>query len=240
MFDYIINFFYIVLYQPLFNCLVIFYNYLPVRDFGLAIIFLTIVIRAILWPLSVKALNSQKNLQKLQPQIQELQKKYKNDKEKQAKETLALYKKEKINPFSGLFLAIIQLPILIALYKVFWEGLNPKELMGLYSFVSNPGQINPLFLQTINLSKANIILAVLAGLTQYFQTKMLTPSSQTAGKAKGADFSQIMQKQMLYFFPVFTVIILMTLPSALGLYWTVSGLFSIVQQYIILGKANQK
>ena len=211
---------------------------MPGHDFGIAIIFLTLIIRFILYPLSVKAVNSQKNLQKLQPKIQEIQKKYKDDKEKQAKEMLALYKTEKINPFSGLLLAIIQLPILIALYQVFWNGLKPAELAGLYAFVSNPGQINALFLNIIDLSKPNLVFAVLAGLTQYFQTKMLLPKNAGKNQNKGQDFSQVMQKQMTYFFPVFTVIILLGLPSALGLYWTISGLFSIIQQYFILKKNN--
>jgi YidC/Oxa1 family membrane protein insertase len=240
MFESLIKFFYIVLYQPLFNLLVILYNYIPGHDFGIAIIFLTLIIRLILFPLSIKAVNSQRGLQKLQPKMQEVQKKYKDDKEKQAKEILALYKKEKINPFSGLLLALIQLPILIALYRVFWGGLNPKELAGLYSFVANPGHINSLFLNTINLSKPNIIFAILAGLTQYFQTKMLLPQNNSikVRQNKEADFSQVMQKQMTYFLPIFTVIILINLPSALGLYWTISGLFSIVQQYLIFRKAE--
>jgi YidC/Oxa1 family membrane protein insertase len=238
MFESIINFFYIILYQPLFNGLVLLYNYVPGHDFGIAIIFLTIIIRLILFPISVKAVNSQRSLQKLQPIMQEIQKKYKDDKEKQAKEILALYKKEKINPFSGLLLALIQLPILIALYKVFWEGLNPKELGALYAFVSNPGLINPLFIHLVNLSKPNLILAILAGITQYWQTKMLMPKPNigSSNKKKEPDFSQLMQKQMLYFLPVFTVIILISLPSALGLYWTISGLFSIIQQYLIFKK----
>jgi YidC/Oxa1 family membrane protein insertase len=236
MFDSLINFFYIILYQPLFNALVLLYNYIPGHDFGIAIVFLTLVIRFILFPISIKAINSQKGLQKLQPKIQELQKKYKDDKEKQAKEILELYKSEKINPFSGLLLALIQLPILIALYQVFWNGLNPKELMALYSFVANPGQINALFVHLIDLSKPNLILAILAGLTQYFQTKMVLPKNGPTAEKKGngPDFSQVMQKQMVYFLPVFTVIILVSLPSALGLYWTVSGLFSVVQQYFVL------
>ncbi len=241
MFESIINFFYIILYQPLFNSLVALYNYIPGHDFGIAIIFLTIIIRIILFPISVKSVNSQRGLQKLQPKIQEVQKKYKDDKEKQAKEILALYKSEKINPFSGLLLALIQLPILLALYRVFWNGLNPKELATLYSFISNPKHINALFLHIIDLSKPNLILAILAGLTQYFQTKMLLPKNtpSTGGQNKEADFSQAMQKQMVYFLPIFTVIILINLPSALGLYWTISGLFSIIQQYLIFKKDNK-
>lgn len=235
MFNSLASFFYTILYQPLFNLLVLFYNYIPGHDFGLAIICLTILIRLLLYPTSVKAVKSQKSLQKLQPQIQEIQKKYKDDKEKQARETLDLYKKEKINPFSGLFLALIQLPILIALYQVFWEGLNPKKLVTLYSFVFNPGQINSLFFNLVDLAKPNIIFAILAGLMQFFQTKMLLPKDSNS-QNKGGELSQMMQKQMVYFFPVFTVIILLSLPSALGLYWIISGLFTIGQQYIILRK----
>ena len=238
MFESIANFFYIILYQPLFNSLVFLYNYIPGHDFGIAIIFLTLIIRIILYPTSVKAVVSQRGLQKIQPKIIELQKKYKDDKEKQAKEIFNLYKIEKINPFSGLLLALIQLPILIALYRVFWGGLNPKSLTALYGFVINPHQINPLFLNIINLSKPNMVFAVLAGLTQYFQTKMLIPQGITSsdGKNSGSDMAQAMQKQMTYFLPIFTVIILLNLPSALGLYWTVSGLFSIVQQYFVFKK----
>ena len=136
---------------------------------------------------------------------------------------------------------LIQLPILIALYRVFWSGLNPKELLTLYSFVANPVHINPLFIHIVNLSEPNMILAVLAGLTQYFQTKMMLPKkSPIAGdQGKQADFANMMQKQMTYFMPVFTVIILVSLPSALGLYWTISGLFSIVQQYLIVNYHNK-
>lgn len=241
MFESLINLFYVVLYQPLFNSLVLLYNYIPGHDFGIAIIVLTLMIKILLYPTSVKAVNSQRGLQKLQPQIQEIQKKYKDDKEKLAKETLALYKKERINPFSGLFLALIQVPILLALYSVFWKGLDPKELVVLYDFVANPGYINALFLHVIDLSKSNLILAVLAGLTQYFQTKMLLPRSivNSNKQKKEADFSVIMQKQMVYFSPVFTIIILISLPSALGLYWTTSSLFSIVQQYLIIKKSDK-
>ena len=237
MFELLIKFFDVTLFQPLFNSLVLLYNYLPGHDFGIAIIFLTIIIRVILYPVSVKALNSQKTLQALQPKMQEIQKKHKGNKEQLAKETLELYRREKINPFSGLFLAIIQLPILIALYTVFWKGLNPEELANLYSFVSNPGQINAVFLGIVDLSKANFILAVLAGIFQFFQTKMLMPKNNP-GQGKASDMSQMMQKQMVYFFPFLTVFILMSLPSAIGLYWIVSGVFSIIQQYFILKKTT--
>jgi len=232
MFAFLVTIFDVLLYYPLFNALVLIYNYLPGHDFGLAIILLTVVIRCIIYPISVKALNSQKNIQRLQPQLQQIQKQYKDDKEKQAKETLELYKKEKINPFSGLFLALLQLPILIALYNVFWKGLKPESLNNLYSFVVNPIQINAMFFGVVDLSKPNIIFAIVAGIMQFFQTKMLLPGTQK-NQPKQSDMASMMQKQMLYFFPLITVVILFNLPSALGLYWIVSGIFSIVQQHFI-------
>ena len=214
-----------------------FYNFIPGHDFGIAIILLTLIIKVLLYPLSLKSVESQRVMQKLQPKIQEIQKKYKNDKETQAKEMMNLYKTEKINPFSGLFLAFIQLPILIALYSVFWNGLKPEQLTNLYGFVSSPGQINAVFLGIIDLSKSNIVLAILAGITQYFQTKMLLPKKDN-NPAGGNDFSKMMQVQMTYFLPIFTIIILFNLPSALGLYWIVGGLFATIQQYLILKKIS--
>lgn len=241
MFGFLANLYHVLLYQPMFNSLVALYDYLPGHDFGIAIIFLTITIRFILYPLSVKSVNSQRGLQKLQPMMQEIQKKYKDNKEKQAQEMLELYKREKINPFSGIFLAFIQLPILIALYQVFWNGLNPEGLSNLYSFVANPIQINPLFVNLIDLSKPNIVFAVLAGLVQYWQTKMLLPKKEKnmSVQGKNSDMAQAMQTQMTYFMPIFTIMILFSLPSALGLYWIVSGIFSIIQQKIIL-KNNER
>jgi len=225
-----------ILYQPLFNALVFLYQFLPGKDFGIAIIVLTIIIRIILYPLMLKSIKSQKMLSELQPKIQEIQQKYKNDKEKQAKEMMGLYKKEKINPFGGCLPLLIQLPILIALYRVFWRGMQPGAMSHLYSFVPNPGEINPTFFGLINLAEPSLGLAFLAGVCQFYQTKMLmSKNKKPAGQGdQMTQFSNIMQKQMLYFFPIFTVFILWKLPSAIGLYWLITAFFSIFQQYLIL------
>ena len=235
--DFIITLFDWCVYFPLFNALVLVYNFTPGHDFGLAIIFLTLIIRVVLYPISVQAFKSQKAIQRLQPKITELQEKYKDDKERQAKETLELYRKENINPFSSLLLAIIQLPILVALYRVFWNGLSASELKYLYPFVANPGHINTIFLGIMDLSKPNWVFAIIAGGVQFFQTKLLLPKPQE-GQKKGSDMAVMMQKQMVYFFPIITVLILLRLPSALGLYWIASGLFMVIQQYIIIKKTN--
>ena len=224
-----------ILYKPLFNALVFLYGYLPGHDFGVAVIVLTLLIRLVLYPLMVKSIKSQKVLQGLQPKLKEIQQKYKNDKEMQTKETMALYKREKINPFGGCLPLLIQFPLLIALYRVFWKGLLPGAMNNLYNFVHNPGIIDPTFLGIMNLGQPNIILAFLAGIIQFFQTKMTVPKTQKAKKEGGqtAQFSDMMQKQMLYFFPIFTVFILWRLPAAIGLYWIITSLFSIFQQYLI-------
>jgi len=249
------NFFNLVLYRPLFNALIILYEYLPGHDFGIAVIILTILIKLALYPLGIKAIKSQKFLQEIQPKIQEIQEKYKNNKEKLARETMELYKKEGVNPFSGCLSLLVQLPILVALYKVFLKGLQAKEMIYLYSFVPVPEAINPSFLGVLNLSKSFIIktqgkieyywpvlgLAILAGVLQFFQTKMTTPSSfkknQSLKTKKGTpDFSEMIQNQMIYFFPVFTIFILLSLPAALALYWIVNSFFSIFQQFLIFRK----
>ncbi len=235
MFEFLIDIFNTLLYRPLFNVLILLYNYLPGHDFGLAIITLTLIIRLILYPSSVKSIKSQRALSELQPKIQELQKKHKGDKEKQAKATMELYKKERVNPLGGCLPMLIQLPFLIALYRVFWTGLRPEELNNLYSFVAHPGQINAYFLGIVDLAQPNMILAVFAGILQFVQTKMIFSKSKKS-KTTGSDFSRMMQKQMVYFFPVFTVIILLRLPAAIGFYWIASSLFLVIQQYFILKK----
>jgi YidC/Oxa1 family membrane protein insertase len=232
MFGFIITFFNTFLYFPLLNALVLIYNYIPGHDFGLSITLLTLLIRLILYPVTLKTFKSQRALQSLQPKLQAIQEQYKQDKERQAKETLELYRKEKINPFGGLVLAFIQLPILIALYAVFRNGLQPDALSHLYQFVQNPGHINPMFLGIVDLSKPNIIFAVLAGVFQFLQAKLMMPKANK--DAKTPEMAQMMQKQMLYVLPVLTVIILFKFPAALGLYLIVSGAFAVVQQYIIL------
>ena len=108
-----IQFYNLILYQPLFNLLIFLYNLIPWHDLGIAIIVLTIVIKVVLWPLSGKALKSQKALQSLQPKIEDLKAQYKDDKEGMSRAMMALYKTEKINPFSSCLPLLIQLPFLM-------------------------------------------------------------------------------------------------------------------------------
>jgi len=223
-----------ILYQPLFNGLIWLYNVIPGHDLGIAIIVLTVITRLILYPLSQKAIRSQKAMTKLQPEIKEIRKKYK-DKQEQAKAMMDLYKKYKINPLSGCLPILIQLPILIALYRVFFTGLDPQKLDGLYSFVARPEALDPMFLGIMDLSQRSIVLAILAGFFMFIQSKMIMPKSmmkQGGGlKIGNMDFTSLMSQQMTYFMPLITVFIAWRLPAALPLYWVVITLFGIIQQY---------
>jgi YidC/Oxa1 family membrane protein insertase len=225
-----------VIYRPLFNGLIFLYNVIPGHDLGIAIIVLTIVIRFILYPLNQKAIKSQKEMQVIQPKIKEVQQKYKDDKEKQGRALMDLYKEHKINPASGCLPILVQLPILWGLFSVLRAGLKADNLNQLYSFVAHPSVINNMFLGILDLSQKSIILAVLAGVAQFIQSKMIMPPSSSSSGTP--DFASAMSKQMVYLFPIFTVFIAASLPAGLGLYWVATTVFGIVQQYFVLKKKN--
>lgn len=234
-------FFHSFIYEPIYNTLIYLYDVIPGYDFGVAIILTTILLKTLFIPLSKKQIESQKKMQELQPKIKELQQRYKNDKEKQTKAIMELYKEHKANPFTGCLPLIIQLVFLIAIYQVIINisqaGFlaNPEDL---YAFVADPGQINQLFLHFLDLSKPSYVLAVLSAIAQYYQTKMIMGKQlETAGNNASSDqpdFAAIMNKQMLYLGPGITLFIGATFPAALSVYWFVSTLFMIFQQMFIL------
>jgi YidC/Oxa1 family membrane protein insertase len=231
------------LYRPLFNALVFLYNIIPGHDFGIAIILLTILIRIILFPLSQKSIKSRQALSVLQPEIKQIQKKYKT-KEEQSREMMKLYKEHKVNPFSGCLPLLIQLPVLIALYRVLINVLKPASLSVLYPFVKNPGIINPFFIGILDLSKASPILAILAGISQFFYSKITmkhSPSAPQLSPKKGSmDIQKTMGRQMLYFMPILTVVIAWSFPAGLPLYWVVSTLLGLGQEYYFFKKIHGK
>ncbi len=250
MISFIFNTF---LYEPIINTLVLIYQFIAGQDFGIAVIILTILIRFLLYPVSAKGVRSQKAINEIQPEIKKIQEKYKNDKEKQVKEMLEIYKKAKISPFSAFMPLLIQLPVLIALYRVLWGVQSSEMTQSLYSFVPAPQEINSFFLGIIDLANSgitqeingqsvflfgNLIIIIGAVITQFIQMKMITnkrkKTKTSGGKTGVEEMAEKMQKQMIYFFPFFTFFILLQLPIAIGLYWLVSSLFSIGQQHVIL------
>src|SRR3989338_5418607 len=160
----IVNIYNTILYEPLFNILVFFYNIVPFNDIGLAIILLTIFIKLILSPFFIQSIKAQRAMQAIQPKLDELKEKYKDSKEKLGPAIMELYKKEKVSPFSSCLPLLIQLPFLIAVYQVFISGLTKNSFEKLYSFVANPGALNPLAFGFLDLSEKSVVIAILAGL----------------------------------------------------------------------------
>lgn len=218
------------LWRPLFNGLVFFYTILPGEDVGLAIIALTLTIRFLTMPLLQQTKKSQNSLAKIQPKIKKIQEQFKSNKEAQSRALMELYARERVNPFSGCLVILIQIPVLLALFQVFQQGFDPQHLSFLYAFVVNPGHIDPVSFGILDLSKGNIYLGVVAAVTQFVQTKLTgTVSPLTSEKS---DFSRALQWQTLYVFPAIILLWSYTLPSALTLYWTVLNLFGIVQEFL--------
>lgn len=220
-----------LLWRPLFNGLVWFYTVLPVRDLGLAIIALTLIMRLILAPLLWKAQNAQRGLASIQPEIKKIQERFKNNREAQGKALMELYASHKVNPFSGCLILLLQFPILIALFQVFQQGLDPSQLSYLYPFVSNPGTINPVSFGMLDLAKGNIYLGFVAALAQYLQTRIAAPAPLQP--VSGGDFSKIFQWQTTYLFPALILVWSYQLPAALTLYWTVLNILGIVQEIVV-------
>jgi len=228
-----IQIFHLVIYQPVYNTLIFLYNIIPGHDLGLAIIFLTIIIRFVLYPLSQKQIESQKKMQEIQPEIKRVQEKYKKDKERQGRELMNLYKEKKVNPASGCLPLVIQIIFIIALYRALVAGINFSECKDLYSFVTCPEKIGTGFLGILDLAKPNIVLAALAAAAQFFQTKMMMGTLPQAVASGKNDFAQAMNKQMLYLGPLLTLFIGAKFPAGLPLYWLVMTLFMIGQQYLV-------
>jgi YidC/Oxa1 family membrane protein insertase len=235
------NIFVIIFYQPILNLLIWIYNVIPGHDIGLAIIGLTLIVKLILYPLSKKSLEGQKSLQNLQPKLDAIKKRYVNDKEGQSKAMMELYRQEKVNPLSSCLPLLIQLPFFWAIFRVFRDELSGKATTLLYAFVPHPGALNPVAFSFVDFSKPNIVLAILAGVSQFVQAKMM-PMKQIKTKDPGAkdeNMMAAMNKQMLYFMPIFTIFICLSLPSGLAFYWFVSTLLTIAQQWYMFRKHNK-
>ncbi|MFA6429144.1 MAG: YidC/Oxa1 family membrane protein insertase [Patescibacteria group bacterium] len=245
------HYFTVILLQPILNLLVWLYGVLPGHDIGFAIIVLTIVIKVILYPFTVSQIKQQRALQEIQPKIEEIRARLKDNKDEQAKELMALYSKEKVNPAASCLPILIQLPVFLALYKALSMGLGALDTNLLYSFVPHPQTINTQFLSFLDLTKPSYFLAVAAALVQFWQTKQIlkppaatiaTPPSEvvkTEG-AKDENMAAIMNKQMTYVMPIVTMVIGFSLPGGLTLYWFVMSVLTVFQQWWLMKKMPPK
>ena len=220
-------------------------NSIPGGDVGLAVIFLTIIVKLVLFPVSLKAVRTQMKMKFVAPELKAVQDKYKDNREELAKRTFEIYKTNKINPFSSIIVLFIQIPVILALYFSILKGLPVLHTDILYSFVKIPEHINMNFLGLIDVSKNHvIILALIAAVTQFYQAKLAMPSIAPASKdPKDVSFKNEMmrgmQLQIRYVMPVVTFFIAFGLVSVIAIYWTISNMFAIGQEYYIRKKVRQ-
>ena len=249
----------LLLYQPFVNALIFLYQILS-HNLGWAIIVLTMVIRGLLIPLTLPSMRAAQKMKELAPEINKLKKKYGSDRQQLAKAQMELYRQHGANPAAGCLPQIIQLIILIALYRVFFTVLKPNG-----DVISN---LNQLLYPALKLSEGTIIntqffwlnlgtrdvfflpglafplpglFLIAAAFIQFISSKMMQPAVTQAQKeavkteGKADDLATSMQSQMLYLFPLMTIFIGYSFPSGLILYWLVFSLFTAVQQYFVSG-----
>ncbi len=223
------------LYKPLYNALVWLIDVLPHADIGFAVIILTVVVKVILFPLSKKAIQTQMILKQIEQPLKDLREQHKDNPQELAQKTMQMYKDNNLNPFAGILLILIQLPVIIALYFVFAQAglptINPDLL---YSFISFPETIQTTFLGFIDLvSNKSWLVAILVLVTQSIQIRLSLPPYD-ANAQTGGEFAQEFMKglhfQMKFILPVITAVISYSLISVVGLYWIVGNILSTLQE----------
>ncbi|MBS3908408.1 MAG: membrane protein insertase YidC [Actinobacteria bacterium] len=198
--------------------------YLYVNDYGVAIILLTVAIRIVILPLTIKQTKSMYEMQRLQPKLKELQEKYKDNKEKLQKEMLKFYAEHKVNPFGGCFPLLLQMPVFFALFQMLMKNKDLLEAtsLGIFGLGTKPSAV---FGEGIVVFFPYFILIVLMALTTYIPQKMMTtdPQQQRIGL--------ILMPLMVFF--------AWTLPTGVLLYWITTNVWTIAQQYVTLRLAKQ-
>ncbi len=237
-------FFHAVFYNPIYNALVALIAIIPHGDVGIAVIIVTIIIRLILLPFTLSGARTQRAMKTLEPKLKELKEKHKGDREKEALETLALYKEAKVNPFSSIITVLIQIPVLLALYWVFlhepFTSVDTIDLAKLYAFTPLPHTVSLTLLGIISVAGKSMVLAFLAGLTQYVQARFallgtMQPSTQPGMQQ---DFQKVMSLQLRYVFPFLIGIISYTTSAAVALYFVTTNVLGAVQEWYVRKKLD--
>ncbi len=222
-----------------------------ISAYALAIIVAGVLLKLVLLPLTKKQTDSMKNMQQLQPELEKLKKKYKNDKETLNRKTMELYQENNVNPMGGCLPLLIQFPILIGFFYVLrdpvkyafetqaaYDAINKSFLwiqdLGFpANHIFESGAVNGLNIGVALpfVGQALPILALIAGLTTYYQSKMMQ-----SGQSGGSDQAASTQNTMTKIMPLMIFFFALSFPAGLTLYWTVSNSFQIVQQYVALNK----
>lgn len=227
----------LIILSPMINVLIVVSGFL-FNNFGLSIIVLTIIVRGITMPLTLRQIRSTKALQELQPKMAELQKKFGKDRQKLAQEQMQLYKESGINPAGCLLPMLVQLPVWIALFQSIIRVLAviPEDFLKLsgHLYTSWPQvfslvPLNSSFLWLdLALPDRYLILPILVGGTMWLSQKMVTPKT-------GDPRQQAQSQMMLWVMPLMFAFITMQFPSGLALYWVISNIIQMGMQYFITG-----
>lgn len=190
-------------------------------EYGLSILLLTIIVRTIILPLMIKQYKNTKAMQALQPEMQKLREKFKEDPRKQQEEMMKLYQTHQVNPLAGCLPLIVQMPIFIALYNSIYQNIEIRD----HSFIgfqlgTSPGQGEWYY----------YIIPTIAAITTLIQSVMMSQQQTMAGPMKG----------LMYIFPVLIFVMAINFPVALPLYWIYSNIYTIVQNYFMYGKPKKK
>ena len=227
------------LIQPIYNGFIYLIGVMPGGDVGLAIITLTIIVRVAFYPAFASSIRTQMGMQEVQEEIDEINKKYKDNATERARLTMELFREKQIKPLSSILALLVQLPVLLALYYTFLkEGLPRVATHLLYSFVSVPQTINTDFFGLLNLlTNHNVVLTAIVGALQYlvvyYSLSRVKKAQKTKLSAEKAAAQRMQQNIMLYFMPVILATFTYSLPGAAGLYFAVGSLISLGQEWVI-------
>lgn len=229
--------------DPLYNALILMVSVVPAHDIGIAVILLTVLVKLILFPLAAKASRTGRVMKRLEVPLRDIQTRFKHDRMLQAQKTMELYREHKVNPFSTVLVLFIQLPIILGLYFVFYKGgfptVDPERL---YAFITpSLTSINMQFLSLVDLSGRSLLLAIFAGVTQFFYARAMPTAASLGEKGSlSAQFAESMQIQVRYVLPVIIGVVAYSISAAVALYWITSNMFGIVQEYLLARKDRQE
>lgn len=224
--------FHTIFYEPVYNLLVLVLSYVPSHDIGAAILIVTLIVKGILLPLNLSTLRGQHLMKKVEEEVREIREKYKHSPHEAGRKTMEVYKREKINPFASFFAILIQIPVIIALYLAFSKGFT-IDTESLYSFVRFPDSLNTIGFGLFDVTKKNIIIAVLAGVSSYIlarrQTQSMVVNKKPGEETMQDQFMKSMRVQLLYVLPLIIGFSAAVVPAALGFYWLISNIIGYAQ-----------
>lgn len=226
--------YHLIIFNPLYNGLILLFDLFPWMDAGFAVIIFTIIVRLILFPLSKKSIVTQVRMKEIEPELNRLRKEV-PDKQQQALKVLELYRKKGVNPFSSFFLLFLQLPIIWALYYIFIRtGLPIVDDAFLYHFIDIP-KINMHFLGIFDISNQSIILSITAAIAQFLQLQFSLASNTAPSDSSNSmlNSAQDTMKIMKYVFPVMIFFISYKISAVVAIYWTTSSLFTLAQELVV-------